>query len=288
MSKEVQNVVSFSGGRTSAYLAHLIEKKRKAGEINNVHYVFMDTGAEHPKTYEFIRNCVSYFGIELTCLRAVMSEEKGVGVTYRELPLSECGSDLQPWKDMLRCYSTPYIRGAMCTRAMKTDPYEKWCKAKFGKGNWVSWLGMRIDEKTRLKPRKGIRYLAEISPMDKLDILGFWKDMPFDLGIDEWVGNCVFCIKKGINKVALAAIDAPELARQFQDMLDTAPIRIIETREDAPEIMYRGHHSFRSLKATYADFTREDILTGMRGNSGGCTESCEVFGCQGDLFDDNQ
>lgn len=41
------NVVSFSGGRTSAYLLWLMEQKRQAGE--DVYYVFMDTGAEHLK-----------------------------------------------------------------------------------------------------------------------------------------------------------------------------------------------------------------------------------------------
>lgn len=35
------NVVSFSGGRTSAYLLWLMEQKRRAGK--DVHYVFMDT-----------------------------------------------------------------------------------------------------------------------------------------------------------------------------------------------------------------------------------------------------
>lgn len=37
----ITHVVSFSGGRTSAYLVHLMEEQRKAG--NNVCYIFMDT-----------------------------------------------------------------------------------------------------------------------------------------------------------------------------------------------------------------------------------------------------
>ena len=49
MSKQV--VVSFSGGRTSAYLVWLTKNLGM-----NAKYVFMDTGAEHPKTYEFVRN----------------------------------------------------------------------------------------------------------------------------------------------------------------------------------------------------------------------------------------
>ncbi|ECH8657212.1 hypothetical protein OY08_05925, partial [Salmonella enterica subsp. enterica] len=54
-------VVSFSGGRSSAYLVYLMEQRRKAGE--DVHFTFMDTGAEHPATYQFIRDLVSDWNI---------------------------------------------------------------------------------------------------------------------------------------------------------------------------------------------------------------------------------
>ena len=64
----MKHVVSFSGGRTSAYLAYVMEQKRR-NDGWDVSYVFMDTGAEHPKTYEFVKNVVEHFGIELTCLR---------------------------------------------------------------------------------------------------------------------------------------------------------------------------------------------------------------------------
>ena len=282
-----KNIVSFSGGRTSAYLVNLMEKKIKTGEIDNVHYVFMDTGAEHPKTYDFIRNCVSHFGIDLICLRALMSKEAGVGVSYKKVSLDEIGNDLQPWRDMLACYSTPYIKGPMCTDRMKTTPYRKYCNDTYGKNNYDTWLGIRIDEGQRLKPRKGYRYLAEISPMDKVDVKGWWKTQPFDLGIDEWLGNCVFCIKKGNNKIALAAKDEPELANAFQEMLETSPIRIIESREDAPLIMYRGRNTFKSVVNSFAEFTKDNIIAQFRGGSG-CTDSCEVFGCQIDMFESKE
>ena len=61
---EKYNVVSFSGGRTSAYLIHRIQAMVSQGLIKNVKYVFMDTGAEHPKTYEFIRQVVKHFEID--------------------------------------------------------------------------------------------------------------------------------------------------------------------------------------------------------------------------------
>jgi hypothetical protein len=212
----------------------------------------------------------------------------GIGPKYKVISIDDICDDYGPWKEMLKCYSTPWVHGAMCTDRMKTAPYKKYCDETFGRHNYTSWLGIRIDEPRRLKPKKGYRYLAEISPMDKQDILGFWKTQPFDLEIDEWLGNCVFCIKKGVNKIALAAIDEPELAADFWDMLNTQPLRIIETRVDDPLVMYRGSNTFQSAQDSFADVGRDEILSRMRGNNGGCAESCEVFGCQSDLFEEQE
>ena len=281
----MNNVVSFSGGRTSAYLVHLMEQKRKAGEIDNVHYVFMDTGAEHPKTYEFIRNCVKHFDIDLVCLRALVNQEKGIGVTYREVSLDECKPDLQPWRDFTKKYGVPYVHGAFCTSRMKTDPYDKWCKEKFGKGNYQSWLGIRIDEGRRIRERENIRYLAEISLMDKAGIIGWWSEQSFDLGLDEWLGNCVFCLKKGANKIALAARAEPEMAKQFDDMLCSPDVRIMSSRPTSNNAIYRNWMTMPQIIESFEPFSDDEIRGRMRGSSGACAESCEVFGCQGDLFD---
>jgi len=86
--KEKYNVVSFSGGRTSAYLIHRIQTMVSQGLIKNVKYVFMDTGAEHPKTYDFIRKVVKHFNIDLVCLRSVMTTEVGVGAKFKEIALT--------------------------------------------------------------------------------------------------------------------------------------------------------------------------------------------------------
>ncbi|ELT9943631.1 phosphoadenosine phosphosulfate reductase family protein, partial [Escherichia coli] len=143
------NVVSFSGGRTSAYLLWLMEQKRQAGE--DVHYVFMDTGAEHPKTYEFIRNIVSNWKIDLHCLRVIPNPEMGKASSYEEIGVNDIGPDLIPWKRMLNKYGHPYIGGAFCTDRMKSVPFTKYCQEKFGKGNYITWLGIRTDEPNRLK-----------------------------------------------------------------------------------------------------------------------------------------
>lgn len=281
------HVVSFSGGRTSAYLVHLMEQRRAAGE--SVHYTFMDTGAEHPKTYEFIRNVVSYWNIPLVCLRVEVNPVLGSGNGYRIVDISEIGPDLQPWRDISSKYGLPYFGGPLCTRAMKTEVFKRYCVDMFGKGGYHTWLGIRADEPKRLIERARVNYLADISPFEKPDVLAWWKEQPFDLQIPEHLGNCVFCIKKGLNKIALAARDEPELASEFWEMINAPTVRDVERRQYDGSIMYRKHHSLESVIALFAEHSRAEIASTIRGSggyeSGSCTESCEALSCATDEED---
>lgn len=269
------HIVSFSGGRTSAFLVHLMEKRRQAGE--NVHYVFMDTGGEHPKTYEFVRNVARVWGIPLVCLRVIPDPEKGKASTYEVVSIDDIGPDYVPWFRMVSKYGAPYNKGPFCTDRMKTVPFTKYCQEHFGKGNYQTWLGMRVDEPKRVRVRKGFSYLADISDFDKQDILEWWKAQPFDLDIPEHLGNCVFCIKKNTFKLALAIKDDPDSRDKFMDMLCGAT-----WQQTKHPIMYRGNHSFKSLIAWSAEHTREEllerVLSARMYDTNSCTESCEAHG----------
>lgn len=282
------HIVSFSGGRTSAYLVHLMEQRRSVGE--EVHYLFMDTGAEHPATYDFVRNVVKHWGINLICLRVVVSPELGVGNSYRVISLDEIGPDLQPWRGSCEKYGTPYLGGPFCTRTMKLEPFESYCKEVFGKGKYHTWLGIRSDEPKRLKQRDRVSYLAKISDFDKQDVLNWWKEQPFDLELPEHLGNCVFCIKKGINKIALATRDEPKMCQEFMEVITSDSVRVVDRRQQENKIMYRGNNSLESIIAMFSEHTREEIAATIRGGggyeTGSCTESCEVFSC--DISDDGE
>ncbi len=329
----MKNVVSLSGGRTSAYLAHIMKEQDPDTE-----FIFMDTGAEHPKTYEFIRNIVKHWKIRLTCLRVIPNPEMNKPSTYEILSIDQIGPDLEPWKRMLRKYGHPYVGGAFCTDRMKTVPFIKYCDEHFGRGNYKTWLGIRFDEPSRLWGKdcykhitkslgldpsyasqlfidaiclqreseqsamdylssKGLSaysamllnahlakkvadrlfYLAELSEFDKQDVLNWWKEQPFDLAIDEHLGNCVFCIKKSLQKVALATKDEPELAAQFIQTLQAFDVK-------PDKVMYRSSNSLEQVIALFSDTGRDELasrMTSMRQyDTGSCSESCEAFGGQ--------
>lgn len=319
------HVVSFSGGRTSAYLVHLMEQKRKAENIK-VEYVFMDTGAEHPKTYKFIKKCVEYFDIKLTCLQADFNQAVGKGHTYKIVNVNNLKQDLVngPYAQLVKKYGVPTVKSAWCTSRMKEETHDKYCADKYPNNDFITLIGMRADEPKRyfgksafgkikahpydwrefhkiflgqsdlwiapnakevLALRKqaleesNIKYLCEYSDFSKSDVNDFWSEMPFDLEIEDHLGNCVFCIKKSIGKIALAQRDDPEIESQFNQMIKNGSGRL-NAGEIKKGVMYNGYHSLESIKIVYQGSTRDEIknsLRSMKDNSS-CSESCEAFG----------
>ncbi|AZF88604.1 phosphoadenosine phosphosulfate reductase family protein [Vibrio phage P23] len=274
----MKKVVSFSGGRTSAYLCYLM--KEKYGD--DVDFVYMDTGAEHPKTYEFIRNVNREFDLNLTCLRTDFDTPMGKGNKYKVVDISEIDPDLRPFSEMIAKYGVPYIGGMFCTDRMKLVPFTKYCNEKYGKGNYETWLGIRADEPKRLSEKKGIRYLAEISDFEKEDVIDFWSKMPFDLGINEWLGNCVFCPKKSNLKLAAAQRDEPWFYHDFLNMIYSGEVRHDDKTGHWSQ-MYRGKKSLEQVVAMFDGSTGDEIKYRIRGakmtDTNSCSESCEVFNC---------
>ena len=277
----MKKVVSFSGGRTSAYLCKvMIDKFGK----DNVDFIYMDTGAEHFKTYEFIRKVDRFFGLNLVCLRGDFNQELGEGHKYKIVPIEDLKCDLYSFDGYAKKYGTPTVAGASCTSRMKEETHDKYCDDKYGKNNYQTWIGIRADEPKRLKnigKRKDLRYMSEITSAEKQDVLDFWKRQPFDLEIDEHLGNCIFCVKKGANKLALAARDEPELYHDFLNMIDSANPRLDLTNKPPKEIMYRNKQSLIQIVSLYKNHSRQEIAQTIRGmksmDTSSCSESCEVF-----------
>lgn len=277
----MKKVVSFSGGRTSAYLCHLM--KEKYG--NEVDFIYMDTGAEHPKTYEFIRRVNREFDLNLTCLRGDFNQPLGVGHSYKIVSIDDIGPDLEPYRQMVMKYGTPTVASGWCTSRMKQETHDKYCDDKYGKGNYQTWIGIRADEPKRLGGigrNPSIRYMAEITDAEKEDVLTFWSRMPFDLEIPEWLGNCVFCFKKSDLKLAAAQRDEPGLYIEWNKMIESAPDRNKKQGRNSMH-MYRKQRTLPEVIAMFDGSGGDEIKSRIRGskmtNTGSCSESCELFVC---------
>ena len=288
-TEQLPQVVSFSGGRTSAYLCHRLLQEYPRDRL---HFVFMDTGCEHPKTYEFIRKVDAHFGLDLVCLRGDFDSPMGVGVKPVRVSIDEIGPDMGPLRGLSQKYGTFTVATPWCTSRAKEVVHDKWCGDAFRRGGFVTWIGVRADEPKRLG-RMGAnplhRFLAEVDDVDKADVLAFWSGMPFDLEIPEWLGNCVFCVKKSSLKLAVAARDEPEMAAEWAAMLAAAPNRL-KLEGLTIENVYRGHRTLAQVCGLYEDATTAALKGRVRvtraTDANSCSESCEVFvSPQLDLFD---
>lgn len=143
-----KQVVSISGGETSHYTLMLCIEKFGA---ENVEAVICDTCAEHPGTYDFVRDTIEHvaqLGVNVHVLRMVLPSEEGVGVQYEIIDPSELKTDYKAFKELMAKYGRPYMPGGkFCTTKMKTEVYRKFCDEYYGKGQYTTWIGYRAEPK---------------------------------------------------------------------------------------------------------------------------------------------
>lgn len=297
--------------------------------------VFMDTGCEHPATYQFLRDIVKHWGVEVVAIRMRIAPTLRGRNSYYRVPLDELAWDTRYMKALIAKLGTFTARQPHCTRDLKRRTFEKFIAKEIPDGDYEAWLGIRFDEPKRLwgtnafnylrkqglslddcaqlwadiangykedetgselvakrmaeVKRDKLRYLAEISDFDKTDVVNWWSKRPFDLQIEEHLGNCVFCVKKNAKKIALAIRDEPELAAEWRNMHIGDHVRTenLPSRDPAKSShIYRdsvtGHQvSMDHVIAMFEPFTREELYRQMKfsggEDTGNCSESCEAF-----------
>ena len=66
--------ISFSGGKTSAYMLAMILEAKRAGIIPQpIHVTFCNTGLEHEETLKFVQRCDDHFKAGVVWLEAVVN-----------------------------------------------------------------------------------------------------------------------------------------------------------------------------------------------------------------------
>lgn len=183
----MKKVVSDSGGRSSKYLAKIMAD---LFGVDNVDFVYMDTGAEHELTYKFIRECNDHFNLGLVCLRGDFSLPIGKGVGYSVVDINDICPDLKPYKEMMEKYGVPYTGGMFCTDRMKLKPYKKYCDDKYGKGKYETWIGIRFDEPKRL-----------VGDNPKYPLKSAYKQLAIDGLSDEEISLLYVKSRKDINEI---------------------------------------------------------------------------------------
>lgn len=271
-------VASFSGGRTSGYMTKLLLDKYR--DTHQVIVTFANTGREDPRTLDFVHNCDVHFGFNTVWLEAVVHHGEKKACTHRVVDYASADRDGRVFEQVIQKYGIPNVAFPYCTRELKLNPMKSYLRSLGLDPLQVpTAVGIRMDERRRVSKSEGMAHvmypLIDEWPSDKQDVLDWWEDQPFDLGIEEFEGNCKGCFKKSYAK-HFQQIDKDPSAYDWHREMEA------KYKSFGPQVGDRVF--FRGGRSTEQLFTMREEQRGVPIRQvvdiyadGGCSESCEVL-----------
>jgi hypothetical protein len=202
--------ISFSGGRTSAYMLHRV-LEANGGLPPETLVCFANTGKEAPETLQFVNDCATHWGAPIHWLEFVSrsGEEK-----YRVVDFQSASRNSEPFDQLIaQKQFLPNVMMRFCTQELKVKPI----KAFSGMEDDETMIGVRADEPHRISKMRarGLNIPLVDAGIGKADVRGFWKAQPFDLGLIEVNGitpdgNCDNCFLKPLGVIVKNAQRKPE------------------------------------------------------------------------------
>lgn len=266
--------VSFSGGRTSAFMS--IWLKQNMADVFDMRFVFANTGWEHPDTLRFAHEVDQRYGLDLVWVEAVIHPGRK-GSTHRVVTYETASRNGEPFEAVVAKYGLPNGTFSHCTRELKANPISSYFRS-IGWERTMTAIGIRADETRRVNPKTAERQrfiypLVSMIPTAKDEVIAFFEDFDWDLRIPEHQGNCIGCFKKSDRKLLTLYRENPANF-EFPVRLDRLYRNVGPNNVPGPRRMYRG---YRSAPDLVAEFAAADPSYRPPALDGGCSESCELF-----------
>jgi len=273
--------ISFSGGKTSAYMSHmLIDEMRHTHDIC---VLFANTGQEHEKTLEYVRDCDRQYRLGVAWVEAVFDMRKGKGTKHKVVSFETAARKGEPFNEMCKKHGLPNSQFPHCTRELKLYPMWHYLKSIGWKpGSYQTAIGIRADEFDRISSsakKNNIIYPLVDWGTCKDNVLKWESKQPVRLGIPEHYGNCTWCWKKSFRKLATVANETPAIF-DFPKMLES---KYKDTGAGfGDRQMFRGKKTVKDIftiasEPGFQAFKDSFIYWDERLDVGSaCGESCEI------------
>lgn len=211
--------ISFSGGRTSAYMLYRVLEAHQMSLPDDAVVCFANTGKEDEATLRFVQDCSDHWNVPITWIE-YQQDEPG----YKIVNFETAGREGEAFEALLvkkQYLPSPVMR--FCTVELKIRPMAKYLHSigmtrTKSEGETFAMVGIRADEQRRAAkiPDKGRLPLVNTG-VTKQDISAFWKSQPFDLGLPNnngvtMHGNCDLCFLKPAAQVLALIAEKPERA----------------------------------------------------------------------------
>jgi len=248
-------VSTFSGGRTSAFMAILLKEMPKYKDYQKV-FIFANTGKEKEETLEFVEKCDKEFDLNIVWLEALVNKEKGIGTTYKIVSFKTASRNGEPFKDMLDKYAMSNNFASNCTRELKLYPINKYVK-DLGFDQVITAMGIRYDERHRksnsAEEQNVIYPLCDDLKVDAIFIRNWWDRQCFDLQLKDYEGNCDLCFKKSVRKRLTLIKENPEIAEWWLKMenkytTERIPRFDLRTNLSIEQLVKKSQQPFRTIQ----------------------------------------
>lgn len=207
--------ISFSGGRTSAYMLWRILQSNN-GLPDEAIVCFANTGKEDEATLRFVQTCSEQWNVEIHWV-----EYRDADPAFERVTFETASRNGEPFEAIIRkrkYLPNPVTR--FCTSELKIRTINKYLKSL----GWadhneeMDWVGMRADEQRRAaKIKDKSRIPLFTAGVTKETIGEFWRNQSFDLELPNingvtYHGNCDLCFLKGGSQVLSLIAEKPERA----------------------------------------------------------------------------
>jgi 3'-phosphoadenosine 5'-phosphosulfate sulfotransferase (PAPS reductase)/FAD synthetase len=221
-------LISFSGGRTSAYMLRQILDAHGGVLPEDVQVCFANTGKERPETLAFVQECGARWGVRIVWLEwrptpaqaegraglkawlAKNDPERGIvhEAGFERVGPNSASRKGEPFAALIAMKQyTPNALARFCTEELKVSTINRYLRS-CGWSEWTNVVGLRRDEGKRVTRRQAAEAAADWkmpyrsafplydAGVAKWDVDLFWAEQPFDLGISSADGNCDGCFLK--------------------------------------------------------------------------------------------
>lgn len=206
--------ISFSGGRTSAYMLWRVLEANNGKLPDEAVICFANTGKEDEATLRFVQACSDHWNVEIHWLEFQKDDPKFKVVNYET-----ASRDGQPFADLIKKKNyLPNPVARFCTEELKVKTINRFLKSE-GIDDAAMMIGVRADEPRRLPKlrARGLLVPLAAAEVNQEIVQSFWKQQPFNLdlifrdGVTA-LGNCDLCFMKGPEQIKGLIKDNPQRA----------------------------------------------------------------------------
>lgn len=221
--------ISFSGGRTSAYMLWRVLEANNGKLPEEAVVCFANTGKEEEETLKFVRDCQTNWNVPIVWIEYDSGSERN----YKIVDFDTASRNGEPFEAVIKKKNylpNPVTR--FCTVEMKIRPIARYLvdigfAEKTSHAENMSWVGIRADEQRRAaKISEKDRIPLAMAGVTKETVGDFWKNQTFDLKLPNingvtYHGNCDLCFLKGANQTFRLIKEKPDRALWWIKMENT-------------------------------------------------------------------